>query len=167
MVLITLKITCLNAQINTSIITKIAFPANSYTDVDYGAGLNFAIGYSLNRNFDFNAGAENLWFSSIIGYYKISSLKANIKYFVLQKVIKPYIGFGSGYFLKNIEGPFNTNIKETGIGFIPSVGVLFETKILKGLFVNTNFSYYKIYTEHQVSLISFDFGLVYYFSNKK
>ncbi|NOZ47551.1 MAG: hypothetical protein GXO79_12340 [Chlorobi bacterium] len=164
-VLVTLEFTCLNAQIYTSIIAKIAIPAASYTDVDNGAGINFNIGYTFKRSFDFNVSAENLWFNSIIDDYKIRSVKANIKYFVLQKAIKPYISFGSGYFQKNIKGPFNTNIKENGIGFIPSVGILFETKILKGLHVNTSFSYFKIYTEHQVSLISLGFGFVYYLSN--
>lgn len=162
-----ITIAFLNAQIYTGINSKIALPTGNYVEINNGIGVDLLIGYLVKQKLDFNISASNSWFNTFIEKYKISSLKTNVKYYILQKSVKPYIGFGSGYFHKSFKGPFETTFTENGIGIIPSIGVLFDTKMINGLFVNTEFSYCKIYTEHEVSLINFNIGLLYYFKSKK
>ena len=162
-----LTITFLNAQIYTGINSKIALPTGNYVEINNGIGIDLLIGFLVKQKLDFNISANNSWFNTFIEKYKIRALNANIRYFILQKSLKPYIGFGTGYFHKSFKVPFETTFTENGIGIIPSIGVLFDTKMINGLFVNTEFSYYKIYTEHEVSLINFNIGILYYFKSKK
>ena len=157
----------LNAQVYLGLNSKISFPTSNYQEVDNGLGVDLLIGYSLQQNLEFNVNISNLWLSSLIENYKISSVKANAKYYILQKSIKPYIGFSLGYFHKSFNGPFDKRFSENGMGLIPSAGILFDPRIFNGLFLNTEFSYCKVYTEHQVSLIGFNIGIWYYFESKK
>lgn len=157
----------LNAQVFLGLNSKIAFPTSNYQEVDNGMGVDLLVGYSLQQKLNFNISIGNLWFSSMLENYKISSLKANAKYYILQKSIKPYVGFGSGYFHKTFNGPFEENFSENGMGIIPSVGILFDLKLFNGLFLNTEFSYCKVFTKHQIDLIGFNIGLLYYFGNKR
>ncbi|MCD6112149.1 MAG: hypothetical protein J7J86_02655 [Bacteroidales bacterium] len=157
----------LNAQVYLGLNSKIAFPTSNYQEVDNGMGVDLLIGYLLKQKMDFNISISNLWLNSFIENYKISSVKANAKYYILQKSIKPYIDFGLGYFHKSFNGPFDKKFAEKGIGIIPSAGILFDLKIFNGLFLNTEFSYCKVLTEHKVSLIGFNIGILYYFESKK
>lgn len=162
-----ITIAFLNAQIYTGINSKIALPTGNYVEINNGIGVDLLIGYLVKQKLDFNISASNSWFNTFIEKYKIRALNANIRYFIIQKSLKPYIEFGTGYFHKSFKGPFETTFTENGIGIIPSIGILFDSKMVDGLFVNTEFSYCKIYTKHEVSLINFNIGLLYYFESKK
>ncbi len=157
----------LNAQVYLGLNSKIAFPTSNYQEVDNGMGVDLLIGYSLKQKMDFNFSISNLWLNSMIENYKISSVKAKAKYYILQKSIKPYIGFGLGYFHKSFNGPFGEKFAENGIGIISSAGILFDLKIFNGLFLNTEFSYCKVFTEHQINIIDFNIGVLYYFEREK
>lgn len=157
----------LNAQVYLGLNSKVTFPTSNYQEVDYGIGGEVLIGYSLQQKLDFNMSIGNLWLNSMIKNYKIGSIKANVKYYILHKSIKPYVGFGSGYFYKSFNGPFEENFSENGIGITPSAGILFDLKLFDGLFLNTEFSYCKVFTKHQINLIDFNIGLLYYFGNKR
>lgn len=156
----------LNAQVYLGVNSKITMPTSSYQEVDNGFGTGFIIGYSLYDKFNFDLGVSNLWMNSLISNYQIGSLKANIKYNILQKSIKPYLGIGIGYFHKSFDGALNDKIYENGLGVTPLVGVLFDIKSIKGLVLSTEFCYTKVFTEHQISLLNFSIGLLYYFYNK-
>ncbi len=156
----------LNAQVYLGVNSKIALPTSSCQEVDYGFGTGFLIGYLLQDKFNFDLGMSNLWMNSFLSNYQIGSLKANVKYNILQKSVKPYLGVGVGYFRKSFNGPFDEKIAENGIGIIPSVGVLFGIKSVKGLVLNTEFCYTKVFTEHQISLLNLNIGLLYYFDNE-
>ena len=84
----------------------------------------------------------------------------------MQKNIRPYIGFGTGYFHKVIHFMNLGSGTDSGIGIVPSVGILFKTERLSGLYFNTKFSYCKVYTERQLNLLKFDIGICYYFNSK-
>lgn len=156
----------LNAQVYLGVNSKIALPTSSYQEVNNGFGVGFLIGYSSHDKFNFDLSMSNLWMNSLISNYQIGSLKANVKYNILQKSVKPYFGIGVGYFRKSFDGALNDNFYENGIGIIPSVGVLFDIKSIKGLVLRTEFCYTKVFTEHQISLFNFNIGLLYYFDNE-
>ncbi len=157
----------LNAQVYLGLNSKIAFPTSNYQEVSYGIGGDLLIGYSLQQTFDFNISASNTWLRSMMENYQIGSINANVKYYILRKSIKPYIGFGTGYFYKSFNGPFEENFSENGIGIIPSAGALFDIKRFKGLFLNTEIAYCKVFTEHQINLFDLKIGLLYYLENDK
>jgi len=155
------------AQLYTGIKGVASTPVSNYDDVDYGYGLNIAIGYLVKNTFDCSITTENLWFNSMMDNYKIMSIKANFKYLILDKTFRPYIGLGAGYFRKSFDLPFASEFKETGIGINPSIGTLINTNIIDGLNIDVELSYTKVYTEHSISLINFNIGLLYYFGIKK
>lgn len=154
-----------DAQINSEVKGVFSMPFGNNKIVDYGTGLNFNIGYLIKNKLDFSIGAEKIWCASIIDGYKISSIQANLKYFVFTKDIKPYIGFGIGNFQESFNQPFGNDFKESGIGIIPSIGSLFKSKI-KGLFFDAELSGYKVYKNHPISIININIGVLYYFRLK-
>lgn len=156
----------LNAQVYLGVNSKITLPTSSYQEVDNGFGTGFLIGYSLQAKFNFDIGMSNLWMNSLISNYQIGSLKANVTYNILQKSVKPYFGIGVGYFRKSFDGALNDKFYENGLGIAPSIGVLFDIRSVKGLALNTEFCYTKVFTEHQISLLNFSIGLLYYFDNE-
>lgn len=156
------------AQFYSSINGIASIPVSNDVDVDvnFGGGINLTIGYLVKNNFDCSITTENLWFSSMLDNFKINSTKTNFKYIILEKTVKPYIGLGVGYYRKSFDLPFASETKETGIGINPSIGTLINTKIVDGLNINAELSYVKVYTEHSISLINFNIGLLYYFGVK-
>jgi hypothetical protein len=165
-------------QIHTGVGGKVAIPTNfhDYT-VNYGGiGLNITAGYLFKEKLDFTIGAENIWFNSSGTDLKTGSLQANVKYIIIKKPFKPYIGFGMGFFQTSyLWFPGVPKTKESGIGYVPAIGAWFDSEWLKGLFINPEFSYYyihlplpdRIYRPKSINPINFNIGLLYCFENKK
>jgi len=155
----------LNAQVYLGVNAKIVLPAGSFKEIDYGVGTDFLIGYLLQDKLNIDLCISNLWASSILYNYQMGYLKANIKYNILQNSVKPYLGIGLGYFRKTYS-PFSDKFYEYGIGVTPLVGILFDLESVKGLALNTQLSYNKIFTEHQTSMLNCKIGLLYNFGKE-
>lgn len=153
----------LNAQIYGGMNAKLSFPAGKISEVRSGLGAEVFAGYSFNGKLDVHGSYANLWCQSFIEGYSISSLTINARYRFLKSSINPYIGVGSGYFKKKFESPLGGFITESGIGVIPSVGLLFASGLVKGLSTNVEISLSEILTKHQVSLFNVNLGILYYF----
>ncbi len=163
-IILLLPIFCtLNAQIYGGVNAKISFPPGNNSEIDAGIGGEVLAGYSFHRKLDFHGSFANLWCLSTIPGYRISSLTLNARYRFLKSSINPYIGLGSGYFKKKIESPLGGFITESGIGVKPSVGVLFASALVKGLSTNVEISLSEIFTDHKVSLVNLNIGVLYCF----
>ena len=155
---------CLSAQVNFGLNTAFELPANNYEEVDNGLGVNLLLGYSFKQRFDINIIAGNSWMSSFIENYKINSYELSANYYFIDKAIRPYISFSGGYYIKSFDDAFNSEkYFEKGLGLKPRIGCLFDLNNLKGLKINTQFYYNKVFTEHQISLFGLNIGLLYHF----
>ena len=158
------------AQIHTGIGGKVAIPTEIGYPIDYaGIGLNISGGYLFKEKLDINVSGENIWFHSYLKGFKISSLQANVRYMIIKKPFKPYIGFGVGFFeVSYVFWPGEPKSRQSDIGYIPSIGALFNLGWVKGLFINPEFSYYYVHTIYnKINPINFNIGLVYFLGSKK
>jgi outer membrane protein W len=155
---------CLSGQVNFGLNTSFVLPTNNYDEVDYGLGGNLLLGYSFKQRFDIKIIAGNIWMNSFIENYKINSYELSANYYFIDKVIRPYIGFGGGYYIKSFDDAFNIEkYYEKGLGIKPQIGCSFNLINLKGLRINTQFYYNKVFTEHQINLVGLNIGLLYHF----
>jgi hypothetical protein len=87
---------------------------------------------------------------------------------LIKKPFKPYIGFGMGGFETSYIGWWDhLKIKQSGIGYVPIIGAWFDSKLIKGLFINPEFSLYHIQTINKINPINFNIGFLYYFGSEK
>lgn len=154
---------CLTAQVNFGINTAFELPTKNYKEVKNGLGINLLLGYSFKQKLDINIIAGNNWMNSLVENNKINSYELSANYFV-DNAIRPYFGFSGGYYIKSYEVPFNSKkFFEKGLGIKLRFGCLFDLNLLKGLKINTQLYYNKVFTEHQISLFGLNIGLLYYF----
>jgi len=155
-----------NAQFFTGVNTIFAYPLNN-NFIDFGIGSKVEVGYSINKNIDFNIAAGNFWFFGPVSH-KMRFVKVKGKYNLLNKKITPFIGFSSGYFQERFDSPFGGVITtDFAVGVQPSVGAKIELEFVKRVFVNTELSYLKVFSIEELNIINFNLGLLYYFQVKK
>jgi len=155
---------CLSAQVYFGLNTTFELPAKNYAEVNNGLGGNVLLGYSFKQMFDINIIAGNRWMNSFVDNYKINSYELSANYSFQDKAIRPYIGFGGGYYIKSFDSPFNLEkYFEKGLGIKPHIGCLFNLNKLKGFKINTQLYYNKVFTEHQINLFGLNIGLLYHF----
>jgi hypothetical protein len=157
---------CLNAQVYLGLNSAFELPTNNYNEVDNGLGLEILLGYSYKQRVDVNISTANRWMNSFIENYKISSFELSTNYYFINRAISPFIGVSGGYYIKSFGLLNDEKYFEKGLGIKPRIGCLFDTNILKGLKINTQFYYNKIYTEHQINLFGFNLGLLYFVERK-
>lgn len=153
----------LSAQLYSGIKSCLAFPLNNEQEIDYGIGAGLQLGYSVGEHFDLEIGAGNVSYKSMFQNYRVRSVEAGARYSVFNYPVKPFIGFGTGYFQKKFDGPFDSEFSENGIGIVPSAGAVFDVKTVKNLSVITEISYNKIFFKHQLSVVSVNLGVYYSF----
>jgi len=151
-----------NAQLFIGVNTIGSFSTGQNQFINYGGGGNINVGYLVKNKIDLIANFEKQWFSVFGDKYELSSISGIVKYYPFDKLIKPYLGFGIGYFHSYLELP-DFELSEYVIGFSPKIGILFKTNLSENLFVNTEFSYKKIFTRNNINLISLNFGIRYLF----
>jgi hypothetical protein len=115
---------------------------------------------------DLYISAGNRWMGSVLENYNIKSFEFSTNYYLFNKAISPFIGLGGGYHIKSFNIPFNDKYKEKGIGIKPRVGVLYDLNFVRGLKLNIQIYYNKVFTEHQINLYGINIGLTYYFEKK-
>ena len=163
------------AQVHAGLSAKISVPLKLAYFIGWGgAGLHIEGGYLLKKRVDFTASAENVWFISADKGLKTSTYQASVKYMILKKSVKPYIGVGAGFFQTSYtyiewwnDGSKHKYKEPSGIGFIPCIGVFIDSKWLKGLFINPEISYYYTSPPQKIKPVNFSIGLVYFFECKK
>ena len=154
------------AQVHIGLSGKISVPSKASILISFGGGgLHIEGGYLLKGRVDFTASAENVWFISDEGF-KTSAYQVSVKYMILKRSVKPYIGVGAGFFQTSYtyiewwgDGSKYKYKEPSGVGFIPSVGVLADSKWLKGLFINPEFSYYYASPPQRIKPVNFSIGL--------
>ncbi len=160
-----LLINRVNAQILIGVNTSLEIPTSNYQEVDNGIGLNLFLGYSFKHRFDVNISYSNSWMSSFIENYKINSYELGTNYYFTDKAFKPFIGLSGGFFIKSFKLAFNNEkYSENGFGIKPRIGCLFDLKKLKGLKINTQIYFNKVFTKQQIHLFGISLGLLFYFS---
>lgn len=154
------------AQIYSGIKPQVVLPLKP-NEIDLGIGSNLLFGYSIAQKADLEIGVGKLWFNTLWISYQIQSVKANARYYISDTSARPYIGFGAGYFHNAYEGPFNTEFEDNAFGVMPSAGVSFDLKSVKGLSLLTELAYNYMNFNRKVSLLSLGVGLKYSFSGNK
>ena len=155
---------CLSAQVNFGLNTAFELPANNYEEADNGVGVSLLLGYSFKQKFDLNIIAGNSWMNSFIDNYQINSYELSANYYFIDKAIRPHIGLSGGYYIKSFDDAFNSEkYFENGPGIKPLIGCLFDLNKMKGLKINTQFYYSKVFTEHQIGIFGLNIGLLYHF----
>jgi opacity protein-like surface antigen len=156
-----------NAQLFIGVNTVGSFPIGENQFINYGGGVNINGGYLIKNKIELITKFEKQWFSVFADKYELISISGIVKYYPYDKQIKPYIGFGIGYFYSYLElADFENqkvNLSENVIGFSPKIGILFKTNLSDNLFVNTELSYNKILTNNNINLISLNIGIKYSF----
>ena len=161
------------AQVHAGLCGKISVPLKFAYFIGWGGvGLHIEGGYLLKERVDFTASAENVWFIAPDKGLKTSAYQVGIKYMILKRSVKPYIGVGVGFFQTSFvselfDGDTYKYRETPGVGCVPSVGVLVDSKWLKGLFINPEFSYYYTSPPQKIKPVNFSIGLVYFFECKK
>lgn len=151
-----------HAQMYSVLKPQIALPIKT-DEIDWGAGSDLQLGYSITGNLDLEIGAGKLWFKTLWDSYQIQSIKASMRYYVTGNKAKPFIGFGAGYFQKNYKGPLDSAFKENAMGVVPSAGVLYDIESVKGLSLITELGLQYIHFNQSVSMVSLGAGLRYSF----
>ena len=161
------------AQVHAGLSGKISVPLKfAYFIGLGGAGLHLEGGYLLKERVDFTASAENVWFPIPAQGLKTTAYQIGIKYIILKRSVKPYIGVGAGFFQTSYTNILSDGYtykyrEQPGVGCVPSVGVLVSSEWLKGLFINPEFSYYYTSPPQRIKPVNFSIGLVYFFECKK
>ncbi len=152
------------AQLNFGIDAIGALPnAQLNNEVDYGLGGNIYLGFTIKEKIDLSANYGLISFFSMHDTYNISSATFKIKYLLLTELFKPYIGFEAGkYYKKEIPGP-GFILKDNGIGYAPSVGILFDSKLTSKLFIDVSASYVRMNMKHKYEVLLVKVGLNYKF----
>lgn len=153
------------AQLYTGINGKTGFSLKKINPSSFEIGSEFIIGYSFNQKLDFDLSISKSWFpNSALIDYKQLVINANCKYIFLENTIRPYVGLGGGFFQELYPSwTGEESLKMNGIGIKPSVGILFKTNFLDGLYINTEISYTEVIMDNPFGQFGLNLGLKYYF----
>lgn len=160
------------AQFYTGIEAKVAYPIGYLnSQVEFGYGPVFNIGYLSNNKLDFSICYELQFFNTQQPNFRITSESFSFKYKInLDKYI-PYLGLRTGIYHSKTEIPsiiIGQNIetaerKENAFGFTPTIGVIIDAKFSEKLEIDISTSYSVLYFNSKYSYLSMSAGIIYFF----
>ncbi len=160
------------AQFYTGIEAKVAYPIGYFnSQVEFGYGPVFNLGYLANNKLDFSICYELQFFNTQQPNFRITSESFSFKYKInLDKCI-PYLGLRTGIFHSKTEIPaivIGQNIetverKENAFGFAPTIGVIIDTRFSKKVNIDISTSYSVLYFNSKYTYLSMSAGIIYIF----
>ena len=166
--------TIINAQFYAGLQTKAIASKNNYIldndngkalAINYGLGSNIIVGYSLNENIDFTIDGDMSWLFSASSNSTFNNANLGIRYSFPDVFVKPYVGLYIGYSQKTFR-PISDEIimnPVRGVSVSPSVGVMFNPKMSRHFWINTELTYTNVFSEIPFNIINLQVGLYYYF----
>ena len=161
------------AQVYISADAAFVYPFGSMkSQVDYGYGTSFNLGYVQNNKLDFSFSYELLNFVTLQPGFKIRSETLSFKYrFATQKKYNPYVGIKSGIFHSKIEVPaFVTEQifevaekKDMAFGFAPTFGITVNSGFSDNLKFDFSTAYNILFFNSNYKYLNLKIGLCYYF----
>jgi opacity protein-like surface antigen len=141
------------------------------SQVDFGYGPKFNLGYSLNDKLDFSFSYEILNFKTMQPHFKIMSETLSAKYKFSAKKYKPYLGVKTGIYHSKVEVPsfFNgqtietSDKKKNAFGFAPMAGVLINTGNSDNWKLDISTAYSILNLKRKYEYLSLNFGVMYSF----
>ncbi|WP_346855776.1 hypothetical protein [uncultured Draconibacterium sp.] len=142
---------------------------NFNSQVNYGIGPKFNLGYSLNRNMDVSVGYEFLFFETMQFNFKIMSETAAFKHKFGAGNFNPYLGVKAGIYHSKTEIPSffkeqytgTTSKKENAFGFAPIAGILYNPKWSENLKFDISGSYSIVDFKNKSEFLSLNIGVLY------
>lgn len=158
-----------HAQFNVGGNAILQFPQGDFKNISkFGYGGNASVGYTFDQRIDLSFVYTNYWYGESIGEFNLNSKTVEAKFFFLNGITRPYIGCGVGLFTEIFEGdPFPRQI-ENNWGVEPKIGALFDSKVLKKLFIDASLSWLRDdLTGRGPNAINLSVGLKYMIDFKK
>lgn len=111
----------------------------NFSKLHYGGSVS--VGYTFDQRIDLSFVYTRYGYTISRDFYNLDSKTAEAKFFFLKGITRPYIGCGVGLITEIFElEPFPRQI-ENSWGVEPKIGVLFDSKTLRNLFVDTSLSW--------------------------
>lgn len=141
------------------------------SQVDFGYGPKFNLGYSLNEKLDLSFSYEFLDFKTMQLDFRMMSETLNFKYkFEMENYI-PYVGVKTGLYHSNLAVPgiiigqsFQNNEKiENAFGIAPMTGVLVNLGNSNNWKLDISTAYSILNFKNKYEYLSLNFGVMYSF----
>jgi len=160
------------AQFYVGADASVAYPIGHLkSQVDFGYGPKFNLGYSLNEKLDFSFNYAFLNFKTMQPDFKIMSETLSAKYKFSAKKYNPYLGVKTGIYHSKVEVPsfFNgqtmetSDKKENAFGFAPMAGMLINTGNSDNWKLDISTAYSFLNFKNKYEYLSLSFGVLYLF----
>jgi|SRR5690606_21785530 len=160
------------AQFYTGIEAKAVYPIGYFnSQVEFGYGSVFNLGYLANNKLDFSICYELLFFNTQQPNFRITSESFSFKYKINLDQCVPYLGLITGIYHSKIEIPaivigqniVTTERKENAFGFAPTIGVLIDTRFSERIMIDISTSYSLLYFNSKYSYLTMSAGMIFIF----
>lgn len=152
-----------HAQFNVGANINLQLPQKDYKIMStFGYGGSVSMGYNFKQTVDLSFVYSIFDYTGMIKGLCLNSKTAELKFFLLKKTIRPYIGCGAGMYQKVNKISSTIIVVKNDWGLEPKIGLLLDSKILTDLFVDTSVSYFKTKIKHNTpEAFNLSIGLMY------